>query len=351
MAALGLSRPLILTGRSGAPAGELNRAVLRLTGRGGSHLPGVPRHSSLGYIERAVQVARERDSDCLVAVGGGSVIDTAKAVVVSLAEDGPLQELATRFEVGIGFVTPPLLRPKRPILAVPVTPSGAEMTPAFGVRDEEGHKLLFWDAQVPSRVVLLDGAAAAHVPAQALLASGMNGLAHCLEALYAKNRSPLTSAMAVEGAEMFGEAMVELASAPESLECRHRLLVAGHMGGAVLASAGSCLHHAVCHVLGALSGRGHGALNAVILPHALQFNACAGEAELAPLRVAGGDVAAWVRELQARTGVPSRLRDLGIDRTLLPSAARQVLRERGIANNPRPVDSEDDIRSLLEQAW
>jgi alcohol dehydrogenase len=125
------------------------------------------------------------------------------------------------------------------------------------------------------------------------------------------------------------------------------------------------LHHAICHVLGATFGIAHGDVNSVILPHAMAFNAPAAAEAMAqvaqalnlPLTPEGhGDpaahaVVAWLRDLQAMTGVPTRLRDLGIPKAALPTIAQKTLHERGLAYNPRPVNSAGDIDALLSAAW
>jgi len=349
--ALACERPLIITGRELSRTPLLSAAISGLAGPGIAHASGVPSHSSMELVSRLVVQAREHGADCSVAIGGGSVVDTAKAVAVCLAEGEPLAEHASRQTQEGTFFTPALLRPKLPIVAIPTTPSGSEMTAAFGVRDGEGHKLLFWDAKVASRVVLLDAAAGMDVDAQVLLASGMNGLAHCIEALYSKNTSPLAAAAALSGVQHFMEALPEVAHAPRALTARQRLLVAGHLGGAALASAGSCLHHAICHVLGARTGASHGGLNAVVLPHAIGFNRDAAGESLAPLEARHGEVVLMLRKLQARIGIATRLRDLGVSRDILASASHQVMRERGMANNPRTVNGASEIEELLVAAW
>jgi alcohol dehydrogenase len=142
---------------------------------------------------------------------------------------------------------------------------------------------------------------------------------------------------------------------------RAELLVAAHISGMVLATARSCLHHAICHVLGATFGVAHGDVNSVILPHAVQFNAPSAVKELTAaanhLGIAGTASDAtealvdWLRALQQATGVPTRLRDLGITQDVLPAVARRTTRERGLAYNPRLVTGAGQIESILLAAW
>lgn len=322
----------------------------------------IPPHSSVSTVSRIARMAQDHLVDALVAIGGGSVSDTAKAVALVMAEGEPLAQHASRFLPPDRVVTPDLVRLKVPIVSIPMTASGAEATPSLGIRTAQGTKLLFWDAQLASRVVLLDPLANLATPASVMLSTGMNGLAHCIEGLYSRNRSPITSILALDGIALFDQALRHVAHAPEAVDARAELLLAAHISGMVLASARSCLHHAICHVLGATFGVAHGAVNSVILPHAVQFNASFAAGELAQaaqrLGIADGtqdDGAAafvnWIRGVQQSTGVPSRLRDLGIARDGLKTAAQKTMHERGLAYNPRPVSEPAEIESILMAAW
>jgi alcohol dehydrogenase len=121
------------------------------------------------------------------------------------------------------------------------------------------------------------------------------------------------------------------------VEARAALLAAAHLSGLVLLNARTCLHHAICHALGAVTGVPHGSANAVILPHALAFN--------------DSPYVQRVRELQAAIGVPRRLSELGVSKDRLPEVARTVMGERGVYFNPRPVPGSEAVQSLLEEAW
>jgi alcohol dehydrogenase class IV len=356
LASLGVTRPLVLSsahsGRSRAAA-DLRRLLASMDPLQQSD---VPQHASLAQVEATAASALRHGIDGIVAIGGGSVSDTAKAVAVTLAEGAPLARLATRHEVGRGFVTPNLLRPKLPIVTVPMTASGAEITPAFGICSTDGSKLLFRDGGVVSRVVLIDPVAQLDVPARILLETGMNGLAHCIEGLYSRRRSPISSVLAIEGVARFFEALPALHDAPLDAGRRMQVLVAATLSGQVLASTGSCLHHAICHVLGARLNLPHGFVNSVILPHAVAAVAPRVEVELSPacarIGVQGAArLAAAMSDLQVRIGVPRRLRERVPARESLAGIAQQVLHERGMANNPYQVDDPGEIAAVLEAAW
>ncbi|RZS81914.1 iron-containing alcohol dehydrogenase family protein [Pigmentiphaga kullae] len=354
---LGARRPLLLASRRSRTMSPYGRLVDALGDRAAQSVD-VPSHSSVDTVERVARDIAAHGADCLVAFGGGSVIDTAKAAALLLAEGGDLARHATRFTPPDAVHVPALRRAKLPILAVPLTASGAEMTPSFGIAHGPG-KLLFRDERCACRVVLLDPALNAEVPARIVLDTGMNGLAHCLEGLYSRQRSPYATALALDGLARFAAALPAVAERPGDVAARGELLVAANLAGLVLASARSCLHHALCHVLGSRCGVAHGAANAVMLPHVADYNLPAAGAELAMAAAAlsaGSEtrpeaVARCLRALRQAVGAPSRLRDLGVAAEALPEVARHALGERGLALNPRRVAGGDELRQLLEAAW
>jgi alcohol dehydrogenase len=336
LALLGVRRPMLLSGKRTAAS----RVFLRVREvLGAPHaFDAVPEHSSVAIVEALAARAREEGIDGFVAVGGGSTSDTAKAVALLLAEGAPLARHASRFTPPDRLVIPELRAPKLPIAAVPCTASAAEVTPSLGIRAPDGTKLLFSDVQLASRLIVIDPAANLAVPARLMLSTGMNGLAHCVEGLYSKVRTPVTTALARDGIERFLEALPALAREPDSVEHRGALLIAAHLSGQVLLNARTCLHHAICHVLGASTGVSHGDANSVMLPVVCAYN---GEPALS------GRIASMRKGL----GVPTRLRDLGVGREALAGVAEHVMHERGVYFNPRPVRSAAEVLELLEQAW
>ncbi|GAB2885578.1 iron-containing alcohol dehydrogenase [Paralcaligenes sp. KSB-10] len=363
LAHLGCRRPLILTSKSMRAHSLYADLLLLLSDVAVAEFDNIPQHSDLEMIGRVTERMNFHEADCVVAVGGGSVSDSAKAAALLFAEGGTLRDLASRFILPATIVAPDLLRPKVPIISIPTTASAAEVTPSFGVRTPEGEKLLFWDPQLASRVILLDAKLNLSIPAPLMLATGMNGLAHCLEGLYSTSRSPISTSLALEGIRRFDHALRAVARDPESIEYRVELLVAAHLSGMVLASARSCLHHAVCHVIGATCGVPHGLANTVMLPHTVRFNQSAAPDCLSPIEAVLGEslsalppgddgfLFSWLANLQAECRLPGSLRDIGVAREALPDIARKTMHERGLAFNPRPVNKPDDIEAILDAAW
>ena len=325
----------------------------------------VVEHSATTVVTEGAAQAREHAIDVLVAVGGGSASDTAKGIAILLAEGGRLEAHASRFTPPDQFFPMPLPNPKLPIIAVPTTASAAEVTPGLGIRDPmTGAKLLFWDVKLASRVIILDAEANLEVPAALMATTAMNGFAHCAEGLYSRRRNPISEALALQGARILTRAIPAMIAAPAEAAHRAAVLIGANLSGMVISNARVGIHHAVCHCLGALGGLSHGVANAIMLPHALAYNLDVAATELRGLAQAMGvrvdgmsaEAAAQaaidaVRELQIASAVPRRLRDTGIDRSLLPKIAEHTLRDRGLYFNPKRTGSTEPIVALLEQAW
>jgi alcohol dehydrogenase len=354
---LRIRRPMLLAGARTRESTLFARVLAALDGRPHLLADAVPAHSSVALVERLTAQGREACVDGFIAVGGGSASDTAKAVALLLAEGGRLVDHAVRFTPPATLVAPPLRADKLPIVAVPGTASGAEVTASLGVRDDDGAKLLFSDIRLAARLVLIDPVANLGVPAALMCATGMNGLAHCIEGLYSRERSPLAETVALDAMARFAEALPAVHRRPGDAAARGRLLYAAHLSGRVLLNARTCLHHAICHAIGAVTGVGHGDANAVMLSHAVAFNAEAAAPALARAAAALGadaEAAALVpalRALQAAAGVPTRLRDIGVPAAALERIAAKTMRERGLHYNPRPVSGAHEVRAVLDAAF
>jgi alcohol dehydrogenase class IV len=342
LATIGVRRPLVLTGKRTALSPAYTRAVATLAPDSYHEYTAVPQHSSVATVAEVMRLARDHGADGFVAIGGGSVSDTAKAAALWLAEGGELDQHASRFTPPSDLFIPTLEQPKLPIAAIATTASGAEATPSLGIRTADGRKLLFSDIKLAARVILLDPEANTAVPPEIMLATGMNGLAHCIEGLYAKLRTPLTDAFSRHAIDLFLESLPRVKAEPGNVGHRSMLLDAAHLSGLVLVNSRTCLHHAICHAIGAMTGAAHGDANSVVLPHAMRFNYA-----LVPPSLAIERVEALQRELE----VPSRLRDIGVVQEALPAIARKVMGERGLYFNPRPVTGPDEIEALLDAAW
>lgn len=315
----------------------------------------VPTHSSVQWVESVAREIADYGCDSIVAIGGGSVSDSAKALSMLLSEGGCLADHTTRFIPPSTVEIPSRTRTKLPIISLPTTASAAEITPSFGVRDGD-HKLLFWNRQLASTTVLIDPSLSRDIPLRLMRCTAMNGLAHCFEGMYSRNRSLISDAIALESVELFAQALTDESMSPD--EQRWRLLLAGHLSGVVLSMAKTCLHHAICHVIGGRHNVGHGEVNTVVLPHALRFNEEIAGASLRPAldvlnKVSGTghpSVADWVAAVSQRLELPLSLSEIGVTHDDLPAIAEQTMKERGLAVNPRSVTHSSQVLSILRQA-
>ncbi|MBI3078848.1 MAG: iron-containing alcohol dehydrogenase, partial [Deltaproteobacteria bacterium] len=313
-------------------------------------------------VEEAARAAREAGADALMSVGGGSAIDTAKGVAALLAEGGPLSRFRTRFTPPDRKETPPLPAPKLPHLAIPTTLSGGEYSYSAALT-EAGGKFLIADPKLAPRVVLLDPVAAATCPPRLLAASGMNALAHCVEALYSLHHQPIGDALCMAGVERLAAWLPRAVEHPDDLEARGEVQMGACLAGLGVYSAWTGIHHAIVHVVGGRSGVPHAMIHAVVLPYAMRYNldvTTPTQARIARAMGAaeGRDEAATARaapemvlEMSRRMGLPRRLRELGIPREMLPLMAEDALGDFSVYTNPKPITSASQVHEVLEAAW
>lgn len=360
---LGVRRLMLVSGTRSATGVAAQAVRAALGGTIACEATGVPQHSGVATVESLAAMAREHRVDGFVAVGGGSASDSAKAVAILLAEGGKLADHANVFYPPDRYVQKLLTAAKLPIIAVPTTLSAAEVTPGLGIRDEHGHKLVFWDAQVVPRLIVLDGRATLDVPAALLATTGMNALAHCVEGIYSRVRNPLSEGLGLQGIRLLRDALVRVVAQPQDEAARADALAGACLSGMVISNARVGIHHGICHGLGSLGGLPHGVANSVMLPHAMRFNREVAVEHLALIaqalgvdtrgmaaQVAADAAIAAVEDLQRVLGVPRSLGEAGLDKALLAQLARGAMSDRGLYFNPR-LASEAEVLALLEDAF
>ena len=314
---LGAGRVLAIAGKR-----AIDGLVERLGGRWAASFTDVQQHVPVEAAARAAAAASEAGADCLVAMGGGSATGMAKAVALE--------------------------RPV-PIVAVPTTYAGSEVTPIYGLTGPEG-KRTGRDPRVLPRTVVYDPALTTGLPAQVTGPSGMNALAHCVEALYAPGANPITSLLAEEGARALHRGLPGAVADPGDLAARSDALLGAWLAGTALAAAGIGIHHQLCHLLGGAYRLPHAELHAVVLPHAVHFVAPAARPQLARLAGSLGvdDVAGGIWDLGRRLGTPASLAELGLAEAELDRAAEQAVAR--VVQTPRRAGV-SELRALLEAAW
>jgi alcohol dehydrogenase len=360
---IGVKRLMLISGtRSGA--GSASRATRAALGALiVCESTGVPQHSGVATVQAIAQMARDHQVDGFVAVGGGSASDSAKAAAILLAEGGRLADHSNVFYPPDRYVQKVLKAAKLPIIAVPTTLSAAEVTPGLGIRDEHGHKLVFWDMQVVPRLIVQDGRATMDVPASLFATTGMNALAHCIEGIYSRVRNPVSEGLALQGIRYLCNALPRVADQPGDEAARADAMVGACLSGLTISNARVGIHHGICHGLGSLGGLSHGVANSIFLPHAMRFNREVAADKLALIAQAMGadtrglspqaaaDAAITAVELlQRRIDVPLTLGGAGLDHALLPRLAEGAMSDRGLFFNPR-LASQTEVQALLEAAF
>ena len=313
-------------------------------------------HVPQEQVEAALILAVEHNVDAVIGLGGGSPIGLAKAVSLALEAHRAGRPARARF---------PTDQPLIPVIAIPTTYAGSEMTPIYGVTqviDGLSRKVTVTDAKVTPKLTLYDPELTLALPAQLTASSGINALAHCIEAVYSISRNPLSTAAALQGIGHITQALPRAVANGADIEARTELLLGAYLAATATATVKIGLHHGLCHVLGGSANVPHGLANSIILPHAMRFNADVTAPELAAAARAMGlagdseaelaaQAAQAVYELIGQIGLPQRLREVGVAEADLPRLARIALQSQAVQNNPKPITSAAQTEAVFRAAW
>src|SRR5262252_8590944 len=317
---LGAKRALVLaTPEQRAQAEDVAR---RLGDRCAGVFPRAVMHVPIETAREACAEATRVGADCAVAIGGGSTTGLGKAIA---------------------------LESSLPILAIPTTYAGSEMTPIYGIT-EAGLKKTGRDPRVLPRTVLYDPALTLSLPAKLSATSGMNAIAHAAEGLYAEDANPIMSLLAEEGIRALALGLPNVVVHPSDLEARSHCLYGAWLCGTVLGSVGMALHHKLCHTLGGTWNLPHAETHTIVLPHAIAYNERAAPDAMARIAHALNtrSAALGLYALAQRLKAPLALKDIGFPESAIDEAARLAVTNPYY--NPRPVKLEP-IRELLRRAW
>jgi alcohol dehydrogenase class IV len=322
---LGARRALVLS--TPEQQGQAQRVADRLGGRAAGVFARAVMHVPIETAREAREEAHRLGADCAVAIGGGSTTGLGKAIAL---------------DSGL------------PIVAIPTTYAGSEMTPIYGIT-EGGLKRTGKDARVLPRTVIYDPELTLTLPVSLSVTSGMNAIAHAAEGLYARDGNPVMHLMAEEGIRALASAMPTILRRSDDIEARGLALYGAWLCGTVLGNVGMALHHKLCHTLGGSFNLPHAEVHTVVLPHAIAFNAPAVPDAMGRIRralgPAPGSAAAGLFDLARDNAAPVALRDIGMKEDDLDRAADIV-----VGNpywNPREAGAAQrrEIRELLQSAF
>lgn len=317
---LGLKSVLVLaTSQQGRQALALAETI---GARAAGVFAGATMHTPVSVTDKAMKQVADLGADGLVAVGGGSTTGLAKAIA---------------------------LRTDLPQIVAPTTYAGSEMTPILG-ETKDGAKVTQSSPRVLLKVVIYDVELTLTLPAAMSGTSGINAIAHAIEALYAKDRNPIVSMMAVEGIRALARALPVIAERPEDRSARSDALYGAWLCGTCLGAVGMALHHKLCHTLGGAFDLSHAETHTAVLPHAFGYNAAAtpDATRLAAEALGKADPVQALYDLAGRIGAKRALRDLG-----MPESGIDKATDAALSNpywNPRPLER-GAIRDLIARAF
>lgn len=279
-------------------------------------------HVPIETAREARELARQLGADCAVAIGGGSTTGLGKAIAL---------------DSGL------------PILAIPTTYAGSEMTTVYGIT-EAGMKKTGKDVRVLPRTVIYDPELTLGLPVGMSVTSGINAIAHSAEGLYGVDSNPIMDLMAKEGIAAIARALPAIRNNPSDIAARSAALYGAWLCGTVMSNVGMALHHKLCHTLGGSFNLPHAETHTIVLPHALAYNAAAAPQAMRDIAVAlgAGQAAQGVFDLARDNGAALALRELGMKEADLDKACDIAMQNQYA--NPRPLER-GAIRRLLQDAW
>lgn len=359
---VGGSKPLIVTDPGVEKAGLTKNVIEGLESGGAQHagiFDQVPPNSEIKVVHRCYDMIKETGADSLISVGGGSVIDTAKAAAILMVEGGDLLDHQSAIYIPSG--------PMPAHIAVPTTAgTGSESTFAAVIADEEQKlKLIFQGPDMAPTVAMLDPHMTKTLPPGLTASTGMDALTHCIEALHSEMHEPICDALSLHGVKLISEYLPRAFDDGGDIEARTYMMIAANMGGIAFANAFVGIVHAMAHSLGGRFGVPHGIANAVLLPYGMAFNLQYEEipgfyknvAESMGLDVSGDDelTAArksidFVKELIPRLKLPEKLSEVGVPEDGLEAVADDAMLDGSMFNNPGEPEMEE-VLDLFRRAF
>jgi alcohol dehydrogenase class IV len=362
LAELHISRPLIVCDPVVRKIGLADKVIAGLEAAGitpGGIYADVPPNSEMQHVRQVAALFQETNCDSLIALGGGSTIDTAKVANIMVSEADDIENF-----IGVELLT----RPLKPLVVIPTTAgTGSEVTNVAVILDEaQNIKISFQDRHLLPKLAVLDPELTMTMPPQVTAATGMDALTHAMEAYMGPQASPFSDAMAYTTVQLVHQSLVTAVREPQDVEARMAMLVAACMGGIAFSHSMVGIVHAMSHTVGGLFHVAHGTANSILLPHGLRYNVPVVAAKLAQLAPALGvapaadadatceRIIAAVDQLKAQLhalcGLPQRLREVGLTEADLPAVAAGAMMDGTSFCNPREMD-EETVLAALQAAY
>ncbi|CAG9243111.1 iron-containing alcohol dehydrogenase [Paraburkholderia caribensis] len=353
----GIRRPLVVTDKGVMAAGVAQQAIDALKLSGVPIFDDTPSNPTEAMVMAAAQRYREEGCDGLVAIGGGSSIDLAKGVAIMATHPGTMTDYAT-IEGGSAKITDKAA----PLIAIPTTAgTGSEVARGAIVILDDGRKLGFHSWHLLPKAAICDPGLTLGLPPSLTAATGMDAIAHCIETFLAPSFNPPADGIALDGLER-AWANIELATRDGQNRDARLHMMSASMQGAMAFQKGLGCVHSLSHPLGGVSVNGrtslhHGTLNAVVLPAVLRFNESAPSVvenrRYARMRRVmnlpdNADLAAALHDMTARLGLPTGLKQMGVDESAFDKVIKGALADHCHKTNPREATADDYRRMLIE---
>lgn len=308
-------------------------------------------------VNKGADYARSIGADCIVTVGGGSSIDTAKGIAIVLSKGGKIEDYA-----GLNFLDGPVT----PHIVIPTTAgTGSEVTYAAVIKDHVQHrKLLFVDNNIIPNVGILDPLMTVSMPANVTAGTGMDAISHCIEAMHSQQATPITDGLAMHGIRLITKYLPKAVDNGKDILARGQMQIAANLAGVAFGNAQVGVVHALAHSVGGRFGVAHGVANSILLPYCMEYNldVLADKyrmvAEAMGINVVGlSDEEAAHKAVEAiwsltkQIGIPQRLREVGVKEEGLSQVAEDAISDGSIVYNGKPIFDPEETFKILKQAF
>jgi len=362
----GSHRAVILCGSSLARDGTAGRVRAAADGRCAGVFAGVRAHSPLPAVQAAVAELERHNADCVIALGGGSAVVTARAAGILLAEKGDARKLCTTRDEGGRLRSPKLNAAKIPQFVIPTTPTTATLKAGSAVLDPaDGGRLALFDPKTRAQAVFIHPELLATPPRDLVVSAGLNTLAMALEGLMSRSGDAFSDALLMHAARLLRQRLMEAGRGDQSDEgdvaVRTDLMFASLLCGHGTDYTGAGIAIPLGHAISARFHIDNGLANAIVLPHVVRFNEEAAAPGLRKLvdafglnadrRAPAAVVVEAIGSICDALGTPKRLRDIGVTRESLAHLAAISMEDWFVRDNPRRVRDSGELEQVLDNAW